>query len=121
MAQADVAPIAVAVIGGGFIADYHVNGIRAAGGAEVTVLVSRSAANAARRSVDLGIARWETDYRVVLADPAIDQLVISDSVPPFRVTNAPTNKLVVLPAAALIAASIRRLYDNRGLSDLMAV
>jgi predicted dehydrogenase len=77
MAQADVAPIAVAVIGGGFIADYHVNGIRAAGGAEVTVLVSRSAANAARRSVDLGIARWETDYRVVLADPAIDAVVVA--------------------------------------------
>ena len=57
----------------------------------------------------------------VLADPAIDQLVISDSVPPFRVTNAPKNKLVVLPAAPLIAASIRRLHDNRCLSDLMAV
>jgi len=57
----------------------------------------------------------------VLADPAIDQFVISDSVPPFRLANAPTNKLVVLPAAPLIAASIRRLHDNRCLSDLMAV
>ncbi|MCW5688003.1 MAG: ribose-phosphate pyrophosphokinase [Pseudolabrys sp.] len=58
----------------------------------------------------------------VLADPAIDRLVISDSVPPFRLAGAAAmNKLTVLSAAPLIAASIRRLHDNLGLSDLMAV
>ena len=80
---------------------------RAAGATRVVALVTH------------GLFR--TGSTEVLADPAIDQLVISDSVPPFRLADAPTNKLVVLPAAALIAASIRRLHDNRGFSDLMAV
>ncbi|MCW5692719.1 MAG: ribose-phosphate pyrophosphokinase [Pseudolabrys sp.] len=57
-----------------------------------------------------------------LADPAIDQLIVSDSVPPFRLAGATAmNKLTVLSAAPLIAAAIRRLHDDRGLSDLMAV
>jgi predicted dehydrogenase len=77
MAGKDAAPVAVAVIGCGFIADYHVNGIRAAGGAEVAALVSRSAANAARRSAELGVPRWETDHRQVLADPTIDAVVVA--------------------------------------------
>ncbi len=58
----------------------------------------------------------------VLADAAIDRLVISDSVPPFRLAGAAAmDKLTVLPSAPLIAASIRRLHDNLGLTDLMAV
>jgi predicted dehydrogenase len=77
MAGTSPTPVAVAVIGSGFIADYHVNGIRAAGGAEIVVLVSRSAANAARRSAELGIPRWGTDHRQVLADPAIDAVVVA--------------------------------------------
>ena len=55
-------------------------------------------------------------------DAAIDRLVISDSVPPFRLAGAAAmGKLTVLPSAPLIAASIRRLHDNLGLTDLMAV
>ncbi len=77
MAEAGPAPIRVAVIGGGFIADYHVNGLRAAGGAEVSALVSRSAANAARRAAELGVTRWETDHRQVLDDPGIDAVVVA--------------------------------------------
>lgn len=58
----------------------------------------------------------------VLADAAINRLVISDSVPPFRLEGAAAmDKLTVLPAAPLVAACIRRLHENRGVSDLMAV
>ncbi|MBS0534024.1 MAG: ribose-phosphate pyrophosphokinase [Proteobacteria bacterium] len=58
----------------------------------------------------------------VLADPAIDRLVVSDSVPPFRLEGAAAmSKLTVLPAAPLVAACIRRLHANRGVSDLKAV
>ena len=58
----------------------------------------------------------------VLADPAIDEIVISDSVPPFRLDgDAAKNKLTILPAATLLAETIRRLHDERDLSDLMIV
>ena len=56
----------------------------------------------------------------VLADPALDQVVIIDAVPPFRLDQAEQNKkLVVLPAAPLLSEAIRRLHDERSLTDLM--
>ncbi len=56
----------------------------------------------------------------VLADKAIDQIVITDAVPPFRLDQAEQNKkLVVLPAAPLLSEAIRRLHDERSLTDLM--
>lgn len=58
----------------------------------------------------------------VLADPAIDQIVITDAVPPFRLDgDAAMNKLTILPSATLLAETIRRLHEERGLSDLMIV
>jgi ribose-phosphate pyrophosphokinase len=54
----------------------------------------------------------------VLADPAIDQIVITDAVPPFRLS-ALNQKLVVLPVASLFAETIRRLHEGRSLSDLI--
>ena len=56
----------------------------------------------------------------VIADPAIDQVIVSDAVPPFRLEHPETNrKLVILPAAPLLAATIRRLHEERSLTDLM--
>lgn len=69
--------IAVAVIGAGFIADYHINGLRAAGGADVAALVGRRAEATQARAEALGIGRAETDYRRVLDDSAIDAVVIA--------------------------------------------
>jgi ribose-phosphate pyrophosphokinase len=55
----------------------------------------------------------------VLADPAIEKLVITDSVPPFRLApGAAWDKIEVLPAAPLLAEAIRRLHDGRSLADL---
>jgi ribose-phosphate pyrophosphokinase len=54
----------------------------------------------------------------VIADPAIDQLVVTDAVPPFRL--ASRDKVVTLPAAPLLAETIRRLHEDRSLTDLMA-
>jgi len=55
----------------------------------------------------------------VVADPTIDQVVITDSVPPFRLAHPTGNKkLVVLPAAPLLAETIRRLHEERSLTDL---
>ncbi|MCC6949725.1 MAG: ribose-phosphate pyrophosphokinase [Bradyrhizobiaceae bacterium] len=56
----------------------------------------------------------------VLADPAIDQLVLTDAVPPFRLGEHPArNKIVTLPAAPLLAEAIGRLHRNETLADLL--
>jgi ribose-phosphate pyrophosphokinase len=58
----------------------------------------------------------------VLADPAIDRLVVTDTVPPFRLpAGAAREKLVVLPAAPLLAEAIARLHDHRALTDLLVL
>jgi ribose-phosphate pyrophosphokinase len=56
----------------------------------------------------------------VLADQALDQVVITDAVPPFRLDHsAQSKRLVVLPVASLFAETIRRLHEGRSLTDLM--
>lgn len=55
----------------------------------------------------------------VLADPAIERLVVTDSVPAFRLGAEPAcDKLDILPAAALLAEAIRRLHTGQPLTDL---
>ncbi len=56
----------------------------------------------------------------VLADPAIERLVITDAVPAFRLAAGPVrDKVDILPAAPLLAEAIRRLDDGRTLADLL--
>lgn len=56
----------------------------------------------------------------VMADPAIDQVVVTDAVPAFRLDQPERNKkLVILPSAPLLAETIRRLHDEHSLTDLM--
>jgi predicted dehydrogenase len=69
--------LSIAIIGAGFIADYHVNGLRAAGGAEVAVLVGRDRGRTEVRAGALGIARVETDIDAVLGNSSIDAVVIA--------------------------------------------
>lgn len=69
--------VTVAVIGAGFIADYHVNGLAAAGGADVAALVGRRHEATAKKARSLGITRVETDYRKVLDDKTIDAVVVA--------------------------------------------
>jgi ribose-phosphate pyrophosphokinase len=55
----------------------------------------------------------------VLADPAIERVVVTDAVPPFRLSGqAVRDKVDVLPVAPLLAEAIRRLEEGRGLADL---
>jgi ribose-phosphate pyrophosphokinase len=55
----------------------------------------------------------------VLADPAIDQIVVTNSVPPFRLNGTPAaDKLVVLDAAPLIGACVRRLHEGGSIVEL---
>jgi ribose-phosphate pyrophosphokinase len=55
----------------------------------------------------------------VLADPAIDRLVVTDAVPAFRLADGTVRKKVeILPAAPLLAEAIRRLHRGESLTDL---
>ena len=50
----------------------------------------------------------------VLADPAIERLVVTDTVPAFRLpTGSVHDKLDILPAAPLLAETIRRLDERQ--------
>jgi ribose-phosphate pyrophosphokinase len=56
----------------------------------------------------------------VLADPAIERLVITDAVPAFRLASGPAREKVhVLSVAPLVAETIRRLDQGRALADLL--
>ena len=56
-----------------------------------------------------------------LADPAIDELITTDTVPPFRLEGAPAAaKHTVLSIAPLLGAAIRRLHEDGSIVDLMA-
>lgn len=69
--------IRVAVVGAGFISQYHIEGLRAADGAEVAMLVGRSRDKTEKRAEELGVARCSTDFRAVLADKHIDAVVVA--------------------------------------------
>lgn len=56
----------------------------------------------------------------LLADPAIDRVAVTDSVPPFRLAHAPAKaKLDVLASAPLFAEALRRLHEGWPLTDLL--
>jgi ribose-phosphate pyrophosphokinase len=55
-----------------------------------------------------------------LADPAIDRIIATDVVPPFRLPAGPVrDKLDIVRAAPLLAEAIRRLHEGKPLTDLL--
>ena len=55
-----------------------------------------------------------------LADPSIDRIIATDSVPPFRLAPGPVlAKLDIISAAPLFAETIRRLHHNETVDDLL--
>ena len=58
----------------------------------------------------------------VIADPAIDRFVVTDTVPPFRLDRgAATEKIETVSAAPLLAETIRRLHAGETLADLLVL
>ncbi|QEL27239.1 ribose-phosphate pyrophosphokinase (plasmid) [Bosea sp. F3-2] len=56
----------------------------------------------------------------ILSDPAIERIVVTDAVPPFRLpAGTVRDKLEVVSVAPLLASTIGRLHDNRPLTDFM--
>lgn len=57
----------------------------------------------------------------VLADPGIERLVITDTIPPFRLEPALVQrKLTVLETAPLFAEAIRRIHSGGSIVELLA-
>jgi ribose-phosphate pyrophosphokinase len=58
----------------------------------------------------------------LLGETALDQLVVTDTVPPFRLpVEAMGSKVVVLETAPLVAEAIRRIHTGGSLVDLMEI
>jgi ribose-phosphate pyrophosphokinase len=58
----------------------------------------------------------------VIADDALEQVVVTDSVPPFRLDPAVMrDKLVVLDSAPLFAEAIRRIDEGGSITELVEV
>lgn len=56
----------------------------------------------------------------VVADPAIERIVVTDAVPAFRLpAQLLRDKVEILPAGPLLAEIITRLHQGRGLADLV--
>jgi predicted dehydrogenase len=110
-------PIGVAVLGAGFIAEYHLAGIAAAsmdGGAraEVRALAARSAGRAAPLSRRFGIADVVTEWRRALERPDVDAVVIctpDDTHEEIAIAAAEAGKAILLqkPMAGTVASCER--------------
>jgi len=69
---------------------------------------------AAAHGLFIGEASW------ILANPDLDRVVITDTVPPFRLDpGLVERKVTVLDAAGLCAEAIRRLYEGGSLVELL--
>ena len=56
----------------------------------------------------------------VLLDPALDRMVTTDTIPPFRLDPAVVGKkLVILETAPLFAAAIRRVHEGGSIVELL--
>jgi ribose-phosphate pyrophosphokinase len=55
----------------------------------------------------------------VIADPAIDRFVVTDSVPAFRLAGIRSDRIETLSCAPLLAEAIKRLHVGRALTDLL--
>jgi ribose-phosphate pyrophosphokinase len=56
-----------------------------------------------------------------LSDPAVERIVVTDAVPPFRLAGgALAEKLEVVSAAPLLAEAIGRLASNQALTELLS-
>lgn len=70
-------PVGVGMIGAGFIADYHLDGLAAAGGAEVRAVAARTLASAEATAIRHAIPDASADWRRLLDRRDIDAVIIA--------------------------------------------
>ena len=71
-----MSPPRIAVLGAGFISDYHIAGLQQAG-AEVVALSGRREALVREKAARYGIAHATVDYRTILARDDVDAVVVA--------------------------------------------
>jgi predicted dehydrogenase len=107
--------VRIALIGGGYIAEYHLAGLAAAGGAEVPVLATRTPARAAALARRFGIPEVMADYRAVLERRDVDAVVITtpdDTHEAIAVAAAEAGKAILLQKPmARSPAECRRILE----------
>lgn len=105
--------VRVGMIGAGFIAEYHLAGLAAAGGAEVSVLAARTSERAAALARRFGIPDVVTDYRAVLDRRDVDAVVVAtpdDTHEAIAVAAAAAGKAILLQKPmARTSAECRRI------------
>jgi ribose-phosphate pyrophosphokinase len=63
---------------------------------------------------------FAADSNQILSTPDLDQVVITNTIPPFRLTAAPVQqKLAIVDVAPLLAEAILRLHQGGSLVDLL--
>ena len=77
MSAVSTSPVRIGAIGAGFIADYHLAGLAAAGGADVRVICGRTPETTQALATRYGIAEIATDWRQVLERKDLDAVVIT--------------------------------------------
>ena len=86
------------------------------------VRAARAARNAGAKAV-LALAThglFMAGAEAAIKDPAIDRIVVTDSVPAFRLTDeAVRSKISTLATAPLLAECVRRLHAGETLTDLL--
>ncbi len=55
----------------------------------------------------------------ILGGGDLDQIVVTDSVPPFRLSAAAASRVAIVSAAELFAEAIRRIHEGGSLADLL--
>jgi predicted dehydrogenase len=104
--------IGVAMLGAGFIAEYHLAGLAAAGGADVRVVVGRTRDRALALAQRFGVPEAATDVAAALARPDVDAVIVAtpdDTHETVAVAAAEAGKAILLqkPIAGSVAAAER--------------
>jgi predicted dehydrogenase len=107
--------VGVGIIGAGLISVYHIEGLLAAGGADLRVIAARSTTNAGPLAARHGIAEVVTDHRTLLERPDVEAVVIAtpDALHEAHALAAiEAGKAILLQKPmACTSASCRRLLD----------
>jgi UDP-N-acetyl-2-amino-2-deoxyglucuronate dehydrogenase len=109
------APVGVAMLGAGFIAEYHLAGITAAGGAVVRVIAGRTREKAQALAARFGVSDVTDDWRAALARRDVDAVVIAtpdDTHEGIAIAAAEAGKAILLqkPMAGSVVGA-RRIID----------
>ena len=96
---APVERVRVGMIGAGFIASYHLDGLRASGGADVRMIAGRTPEKTAALAARYDIASATSDWREIIARDDIDAVVITtpdETHPEIAIAAARAGKHILL-------------------------